>query len=86
MDLVGNILIIAFTVAALLSFFAALGRCEAISGGGTHWYGVVPRTSWFGRVIGGFLASVSVTAIIFALCLACGLLIHLLFQLIITFS
>jgi hypothetical protein len=80
MDQVGNIVMYAGGIAATVMILANLGKCEAITQGGTHWYGVVPRRCLVGRVIGGVHVTLAVLTFVFFLSLACGLLITYLYQ------
>lgn len=66
----------------VLMCLARIGKSEAITSGGTHWCGIVPRRCIVGRIIGGLYATTFVFASISLLCLGCGLLIYSLFSLI----
>lgn len=86
MDQVGNIVMYAGGITIAVLFLAALGKCGAVTQGGTHWYGVVPRRCLIGRVIGGLHVTGAVLAIVFGLSLACGTLISHLYYIISSIS
>lgn len=82
MDQAGNIVIYGATFMVVVAALAALGRCGAVTEGGTHWYGIVPRKCIIGRVIGGLHVTAAVVAVVAILSLSCGLLLLYLFNLV----